>query len=88
MITRCKNKLRKVVLMMVMVALALAGCGSKVTHKNSNKVINVVENGFFYEVIVDSDTGVMYIRYDRGGISPLYNDDGSLKLYKDNDISD
>ena len=40
----------------------------------------------FYESIridyaYDSSTGVMYIVSGKGGISPLYNPDGSLRIY-------
>ena len=52
-------------------ALGITGCGSadKINMKSSR-------------VIVDPDTGVMYYqaRID-GGITPLYNADGTLRVY-------
>lgn len=60
-------------------ALGIAGCGSadNKTESRVNK-INMDSCG----VIVDPDTGVMYFqpRYD-GGITPLYNADGTLRVY-------
>jgi len=34
-------------------------------------------------VLVDETTNVLYYYYDRG-ITPIYNADGTLKLYKEN----
>ena len=50
----------------------MTGCGS------SNNKINMNSG----KVIVDPDTGVMYYqaRFD-GGITPLYNADGTLRVY-------
>nr|DAE33388.1 MAG TPA: protein of unknown function (DUF4969) [virus sp. ctQ5V6] len=60
-------------------ALGIAGCGSA-----DNKTESMVDktNMDGGGVIVDPDTGVMYYqaRYD-GGITPLYNADGTLRVY-------
>ena len=61
-------------------ALGITGCGSD-DNKTESMVdkINMDSGG----VIVDPDTGVMYFqaRYD-GGITPLYNADGTLRVYE------
>lgn len=54
-----------------------------------HKMVTVNNNGT-YEVIVDSKTKVMYLFYVNsnyhGGMTPLYNADGSLVLF-DRDLS-
>ena len=61
-------------------ALGITGCGS-----SDNKTESMVDkiNMDSYGVIVDPDTGVMYYqaRFD-GGITPLYNADGTLRVYE------
>ena len=34
-------------------------------------------------VFYDKNTGVMYFSRPKGGITPIYNADGTLKLYKE-----
>ena len=52
-----------------------------------HKMVTVNDNGT-YEVIVDSKTKVMYLFYVNsnyhGGMTPLYNADGSLVLFDGN----
>ncbi len=37
-----------------------------------------------HRVFYDKETGVMYVEYSsHGGISPMYNPDGSLRVYKE-----
>ena len=68
------------VFLCAVLALGIAGCGS-----NDNKTESMVDkiNMDSGGVIVDSDTGVMYYqaRFD-GGITPLYNADGTLRVYE------
>ena len=67
--------MRKKILAVVLgltLCFGMTGCGSadKINMKSSR-------------VIVDPDTGVMYYqaRFD-GGITPLYNADGTLRVYE------
>ncbi len=45
----------------------------------------VIENGRTYDIVYDKQTRVMYCissaGYNRGNLYPLYNADGTLKLY-------
>ena len=59
--------------------LGITGCGST-DNKTESRVNKIdMDSG----VIVDPDTGVMYYqeRFD-GGITPLYNADGTLRVYE------
>ena len=61
------------------IALGITGCGSA-----DNKTESIVDKiNMDSGVIVDPDTGVMYYqeRFD-GGITPLYNADGTLRVYE------
>ena len=62
-------------------ALGITGCGS-----DDNKTESMLDkiNMDSFGVIVDPDTGVMYdqARFD-GGITPLYNADGTLRVYEE-----
>ena len=44
----------------------------------------IIDNNFYETILVDKNTGVMYcwITCSAGGITPIYNADGTLKLYK------
>ena len=42
--------------------------------------------GIPYGVYYDLETKVMYIISYHGGVSPLYNADGSLKLYQEDGV--
>ena len=60
-------------------ALGITGCGSA-----DNKTESMVDKiNMDSGVIVDLDTGAMYYqeRFD-GGITPLYNADGTLRVYE------
>ena len=67
------------VFLCAVLALGIAGCGSA-----DNKTESMVDKiNMDSGVIVDPDTGVMYYqeRFD-GGITPLYNADGTLRVYE------
>lgn len=61
-------------------ALGINGCGSD--DNKTESMVNKIDMDSF-RVIVDPDTGVMYYqaRFD-GGITPLYNADGTLRVYE------
>jgi vancomycin permeability regulator SanA len=59
---------------------------------NSGKIIDEYGCTLEYYIVVDSETGVEYYvtnsKYNRGTITPLYNADGTLKVFdggKEND---
>ena len=68
------------VFLCAVLALGIAGCGSN-DNKTESRVYKIDMDSF--GVIVDPDTGVMYYqaRFD-GGITPLYNADGTLRVYE------
>ena len=72
--------------------LGLTACGdtSESTIKFSSKYVNlvIIENTSTKRVLMDEDTGVLYLWYKDGGnygqaLTPLYNADGSLKNISD-----
>ena len=53
---------------------------------NSSLVdFEIIENNFYETILVDKNTNVMYIwiTADSSGITPIYNADGTLKLYEE-----
>lgn len=72
----------------VLVFVLLMGCTTTYTNtnkENNNGNIGVIETynlcpNYSYEVFYDKDTGVCYIAIGEG-VTPLYNADGSLKIY-------
>jgi hypothetical protein len=74
--------------------LPLASCSSQHNAKVDNPnydiktlvYIGSQDERFYY--YYDKDTKVMYVVYAkgyRGGMTPLYNPDGTLKLYKESE---
>lgn len=52
--------------------------------RDSNSLFKVVySQGTNKDVLVDKETGVMYLFIARGGTTPLYNADGSLKVWRE-----
>lgn len=52
--------------------------------ENRNTMIVELEHVSDHRVFYDKETGVMYVEYSsHGGISPMYNPDGSLRVYKE-----
>ena len=49
---------------------------------DQNRRIDIIETGNEYCIFYDKDTGVQYLRYINGGITPLYNKDSSLYIYE------
>lgn len=46
-----------------------------------NSLFEVVHSQGGWDVLVDKETGVMYLSIVYGGVTPLYNTDGSLKVW-------
>nr|DAY00868.1 MAG TPA: putative peptidyl-prolyl cis-trans isomerase [Caudoviricetes sp.] len=87
-----RNKILAVVLGLTL-CFGMTGCGSSMTNngyanfKNAdNKYIDmelVYQNNSVY-VLYDKNTKVMYLcveGYNMMGITPIYNSDGTVKLY-------
>ena len=52
--------------------------------KNGDKMIAELERTANHRIFYDTETKVMYVEYTgNGGISPMYNPDGSLRVYKE-----
>ena len=66
----------------------LTGCDTNYTETNISTYFDyrrIKFEGFTDEtVFYDKNTGVMYYRYGKkGGITPIYNADGTLKIYEE-----
>ena len=87
-----KKKLLGIIFVLIML-LGCTACGSNII--NIDNVLNspdsslvdfeIVENNFYEAILVDKNTGIMYvwIMNSCGGITPIYNADGTLKLYEE-----
>ena len=51
-------------------------------NENKNKNFIPIQQEYGYSVILDKETGVAYIITREGHTTPLYNSDGSLKIYE------
>lgn len=51
-------------------------------YQNENKNFIPIQQEYGYSVILDKETGVAYIITREGHTTPLYNSDGSLKIYE------
>lgn len=53
-------------------------------NETKDTMIVELEHVSDHRVFYDTETGVMYVEYSsHGGISPMYNPDGSLRVYKE-----
>lgn len=75
-----------VLIMAIVLAFGLCGCEDEYIPKSqddSNSLFKVVYGqGTNEDVLVDKETGVMYLSIARCGTTPLYNADGSLKVWR------
>lgn len=77
----------------VFIMLTLVGCDSNIIDIDNvikspdSKTIDfeIVDNTFYGAILVDKNTNVMYywVTASAGGITPIYNSDGTLKLYEE-----
>ena len=90
------NRIKKILglILVGILLLPLASCSLQHNAKVDNPnydiktlvYIGSQDNKFHY--YYDKDTKVMYVvyaSYNKGAITPLYNPDGSLKLYKESE---
>ena len=89
-----KKKLLGIILVVTMI-FGLTACGSGSNVINIDEVIKspdsklvdfeVVDNNFYGAILVDKNTNVMYYWFTTncGGVTPIYNEDGTLKLYEE-----
>jgi uncharacterized protein YxeA len=90
--------MKKTIIAIIIAAMLLVGCGVKTVtydendnYKQWNQFVTLeeqydVDKGNLY-IVYDKDTKVMYYLwhgYYRGAISPIYNADGSVKVYEEN----
>ena len=89
-----KKKVFGIILAVIMI-VGLTACGNSNGSNmiNPNEVIaspdskivdfEIVDNNFYGMILVDKNTNVMYywITCSAGGITPLYNADGTLQIY-------
>lgn len=81
--------------LILIMTFGLTACGNDSNVININEVITspdsklvdfeIVDNNFYDCILVDKNTNVMYywITCNSSGITPIYNEDGSLKLYEE-----
>lgn len=75
-----------VLIMAIVLAFGLCGCEDGYIPKSqddSNSLFKLVYSQGAKDVLVDKETGVMYLSIAWGGITPLYNADGSLKVWRE-----
>lgn len=80
------------------ICLLLTGCGT--SHEDAEYTSKEMGEEYFtpikewddppfaYEIVYANDTGVKYLifkSYNKAGITPLYNADGSLQVYKESE---
>jgi len=64
--------MRRIVLLIIIASTLLSGCGLK------NDRFKVVERYGAYVVIVDTDTGIGYLRYRDSALTVMYDANGEL----------
>lgn len=90
---------RKAIIFFILIVLIIccAGCSKSYTAKEINNRLSGEEEdkpeGFFIsawyncengsEIVIDKRTHVMYFYVYHGGLSPLYNADGTLRVWED-----
>ena len=85
---------KKILLISLMLSMmfCISGCSNvinidEVLESPNTKIIDfeVVDKNFYNAILVDKNTKVMYYwnMSNTGGFTPIYNEDGSLKLYEE-----
>ena len=91
-----KKKLLCIISILVISASCITGCSFTKTI-NAEDVIKspntefcdfeIVDNNYYVLILRDKNTNVLYFwcMSNDGGITPIYNADGSLKLYEEDE---
>lgn len=94
-----KKRIASIILVAVLL-LSLSGCGSSYQEAESQTESGISKdfgNGYFtvvtewdcYQIVYANDTKVKYLIFDSGmyryGITPIYNADGTLQIYEENE---
>ena len=78
--------MKKLLVVLACVVVLLVGCGAGYTNKEET-FYTVVYSNNTYLVVYDNYTKVMYHMnigsYNRGNITPLYNADGTLRVWEE-----
>lgn len=74
---------KKVVMLLIAMALTFSGCDKNTNDAQDVSMIERLEKTAAYTIFRDIETGVIYIRWYEGGITPMFNADGSLKIWKE-----
>lgn len=78
--------MKKLLVVLACVVVLLVGCGTGYTNKKET-FYTVVYSNDSYLVVYDNYTKVMYHMnigsYNRGNITPLYNADGTLRVWEE-----
>lgn len=72
------KKLIAFLLLLIIAATLLCGCGKSEEH--SDRFITVDRETYF-EIVVDTETGIEYFRQYTGGICPLIDSYGNPYIY-------
>ena len=65
-----------IIVIIVLLAVALAGCTSSSSH------ITVIEQGFAYNIVYDNETKVMYLQGGSGRFEVMLNADGTPRIWE------
>lgn len=78
--------MKKLLVVLACIVVLLVGCGAGYTNKEE-AFYTVVYSNNSYLVVYDNYTKVMYHMnigsYNRGNITPLYNADGTLRVWEE-----
>ena len=77
--------MKKLIAILLLLALLLCGCGKHMEQlgdgEHAATHFSVVDKYGRFDVVVDTDTGVMYALTNHGGMELLVNWDGSPRTY-------
>ena len=89
-----KKRISAILSILLVSSFSLTGCTNtlnpdKVIKSPDTKIVDfgIVDSNYWSVILVDKNTNVMYfwcVSKD-GGITPIYNADGSLKLYEEDE---
>lgn len=79
--------MKKLLVVLACVAVLLTGCGAGYENEEKDPFYTVVYSDNIYLVVYDNYTKVMYHMtigsYNRGNLTPLYNADGTLRVWEE-----